>query len=87
MHEELTNLQIGRIDEIYNAVYNCILVVLSKDEESFPWDMAHIGNCADAIVQTLLSTGAAKRIWFPAIVSEGAAGVEYISEYEELNKI
>lgn len=51
MNEELefTNEQLERIDEIDNTVYNALLILLEKDEESFPWDISIISEVVEAI--------------------------------------
>ena len=76
---ELSNAHLERLDEIDNAVYQCILVILSKSEKEFPWSMEYIGNVADGIVDFLVKKGHV--IYRPAIVVE-ADGSKYISEYK-----
>lgn len=76
---ELSDDHIDRLDEIDNAVYQCILVLLGKTEEDFPWDMHYIGEVTDGIVEFLLEKG--HRIYRPAIVTE-PDGTQHIEEYE-----
>lgn len=77
----LSEAHLERLDEIDNAVYQCILVLLGKNEKEFPWSMEYIGNVADGIVDFLVKKGHV--IYRPAIVAE-ADGSKYISEYEGL---
>lgn len=71
---------LDRLDEIDNAVYQCLLVLLGKTEDEFPWDMHYIGEVTDGIVEFLIEQG--HRIYRPAIVIE-EDGTQYIEEYEE----
>lgn len=77
---QLSDDHIDRLDDIDNAVYQCILVLLNKTEEEFPWDMHYIGEVADGIVDFLVEQG--HRIYRPAIVTE-PDGTQHIEEYEE----
>lgn len=54
---ELNDRQIERLDEIDNAMYDFLLVLLEKTPESFPWDMHHIGEAVDAVQDVMLSHG------------------------------
>lgn len=76
---ELTNRHIERLDEIDNAVYACLLTIVGKTEEEFPWDMYYIGEVTDSIVYTLNQMGL--RIYRPAVVTE-KDGSQHIEEYE-----
>ena len=71
---------LDRLDEIDNVVYQCLLVLLGKTEDEFPWDMHYIGEVTDGIVEFLIEQG--HRIYRPAIVIE-EDGTQYIEEYEE----
>ena len=64
---ELTDAQLERNDDIDNAVYQMLLVLLEKTEEEFPWDMYHIGNVTDVIKEYLEGEGLHVR--HPAIES------------------
>ena len=75
----LSDDHIDRLDDIDNAVYQCILVLLNKTEEEFPWDMHYIGEVTDGIVDFLVEQG--HRIYRPAIVTE-PDGTQHIEEYE-----
>lgn len=83
---ELSAAQVERIDEIHNAVYDCILTVLQKTGEEFPWDMYYIGECADVLIDLLLKMGAADRISYLARVTDEATGTTYIEEYERMEQ-
>lgn len=76
---QLSDDHIDRLDDIDNAVYQCILVLLNKTEEEFPWDMYYIGEVTDGIVEFLVEKG--HRIYRPAIVTE-PDGTQHIEEYE-----
>lgn len=54
---ELSPRQIDRLDEIDNAMYRFLLVLLEKDEDEFDWDMYHIGEAVDAVQDVMLSHG------------------------------
>ncbi len=77
---ELTDVQCARLDVIDNAIYQCLLVLLEKDEEEFPWSMEYIGEAGDLLVDFLLRRG--HRIRRPVIVTE-PDGSQHIEEYEE----
>lgn len=49
--------QIERLDEIDNAMYQFLLVLLEMDEDEFDWDMYHIGEAVDAVQQVMLDHG------------------------------
>ena len=76
----LSAAHLERLDEIDNAVYQCLLVLLGKTEEEFPWDMHYIGEVTDGMVSFLTEKG--HRVYRPAIVTE-EDGTQYIEEYEE----
>lgn len=78
---ELSDVHLERLDDIDNAVYQCILTLLGKSEEEFPWNMEYIGHVTDDIVDYLVSRG--HTIYRPAVVTEDD-GRQYISEYEGL---
>ena len=46
---ELSPRQIERLDEIDNAMYRFLLVLLEQDEDEFDWDMYHIGEAVYAV--------------------------------------
>ena len=54
---ELSPRQIERLDEIDNAMYQFLLVLLERDEGEFGWDMYHIGEAVDAVQQVMLDHG------------------------------
>lgn len=54
---ELSPRQIERLDEIDNAMYQFLLVLLERDEDEFGWDMYHIGEAVDAVQQVMLDHG------------------------------
>ena len=55
--DELSPRQIERLDEIDNAMYEFLLVLLEQDEDEFDWDMYHIGEAVDAVQQVMLDHG------------------------------
>ena len=55
--DELSPRQIERLDEIDNAMYRFLLVLLEKGEDEFDWDMYHIGEAVDAVQQVMLDHG------------------------------
>ena len=54
---ELSPRQIERLDEIDNAMYRFLRVLLEQDEDEFDWDMYHIGEAVDAVQQVMLDHG------------------------------
>ena len=54
---ELSPRQIERLDEIDNAMYQFLLVLLERNEDEFGWDMYHIGEAVDAVQQVMLDHG------------------------------
>lgn len=76
---ELSDAHIERIDEIDNAVYACLRVILQKAEDEYPWSMRDIGEVTDGIVAYLVQNG--HRIYRPAIVTE-TDGRQHIEEWE-----
>ena len=76
--EELSPRQIERLDEIDNAMYQFLLVLLEMDEDEFDWDMYHIGEAVDAVQQVMLDHGF--DIHRPYIEDDGENRV--VHEYE-----
>lgn len=76
---ELSDAHLQRLDEIDNAVYQLLLVILEKSENEYPWNMRDIGAITDEIVDYLTRSG--YRIHRPAIVTDGDR--QYIEEWEE----
>ena len=56
-YDELSPRQIERLDEIDNAMYQFLLVLLERNEDEFGWDMYHIGEAVDAVQQVMLDHG------------------------------
>lgn len=75
---ELSPRQIERLDEIDNAMYEFLLVLLEMDEDEFDWDMHHIGEAVDAVQQVMLDHGF--DIHRPYIEDDGESRV--VHEYE-----
>jgi len=75
---ELSDEQLARCDEIYNAVYEmCKVVAEDKDLE---WDMHYIGEIAELAADMLVDRG--YRVKFPAVVTE-KDGSQHIEEFYE----
>lgn len=72
---ELNEEQVARIDEIHNAVME-LCEIMCEDE--LEWDMAFIGEIADAAAEILTEQG--KKVRYPAVVTN-ADGSQYIAEY------
>ena len=62
-----TDKQLERLDEIYNTVYETLLVLLEKNGDELPWDMELVGNVTDAIAETCESLG--HHVRYPSIVT------------------
>jgi hypothetical protein len=76
---ELTGQQIERLDEMYDAVYNTILVLAEKDSESLSWDMEIIGNATEALV-AILAKDHNIHVRYPGIVTN-EDGSQFYEEY------
>lgn len=75
---ELSPRQLERLDEIDNAMYQFLLVLLEKDEDEFPWDMQYIGELVDAAEETMFRYGF--DIHRPAVINDGDGGEDYVVE-------
>lgn len=73
---ELSDIQIERNDEIYNAVLD--LCKILAEDWNLEWDMAILGPIADTAASVLVERGIPVR--FPSIV-EDDNGRKYIEEY------
>lgn len=76
--DELSPLQLERLDEIDNAMYRFLLVLLEKDENEFPWDMQYIGEAVDAIENIMYGYGF--DIHRPAVINDGDGSEDYVVE-------
>lgn len=72
---ELTDAQIERIDDIHNAVHDCLKVLL--EDESLEWDMHVIGEVTDAI-EYALEHNLQLHMRYPAIQHNGDGTEEYV---------
>lgn len=75
---ELSPRQIERLDEIDNAMYEFLLVLLEKDESEFPWDMQYIGEAVDAIENIMYGYGF--DIHRPAVINDDDGSDDYVVE-------
>ena len=73
---ELSPRQIERLDEIDNAMYEFLLVLLEKDESEFPWDMQYIGEAVDAIENIMYGYGF--DIHRPAVINDDDGSDDYV---------
>lgn len=73
---ELSPRQIERLDEIDNAMYRFLLVLLEKDESEFPWDMQYIGEAVDAIENIMYGYGF--DIHRPAVINDDDGSDDYV---------
>ena len=80
---EFNEKQIDRIDDVYHAVYDCILSVINKTSEEYPWDMSIIGPVTENIIGTLLAHRAVDEIYFPSRVHERNGDI-HIEDYYKL---
>lgn len=79
---ELTQDQLDRNDEIYNAIHEmCKILAENPDLE---WDMYYIGDIADYAASLLVSCG--NRVRYPAVVTD-EKGNQYICEYHEEDEL
>lgn len=81
LNPELSEDQVARCDEIYNAVYEMCRVV--ADDEELEWDMYYIGEIAELAADMMVRSGYLVR--FPAIVTD-EEGMQHIEEYYEPEK-
>ena len=75
---ELSDEQIARNDEIYNAVYDMCKIMAGNDD--LEWDMHYIGEIAELAANLLITRG--EKVRFPAVVT-GEDGKQHIEEYYE----
>lgn len=75
---KLSPRQIERLDEIDNAMYRFLLVLLEKDESEFPWDMQYIGEAVDAIEGIMYGYGF--DIHRPAVINDDDGSDDYVVE-------
>ena len=75
---EFTDGMIERIDEIDNAVFDCIKILAENPD--MDWDMEIIGEITDEIKYSLFKRGI--KVRHPAIVTE-LNGEQSFSEYDE----
>lgn len=75
---ELSPRQLERLDEIDNAMYQFLLVLLEKDESEFPWNMQYIGETVDAIEDIMFRYGF--DIHRPAVIDDDSFGDHYVTE-------
>lgn len=75
-HPELSDEQVARNDEIYNAVYEMCKVMCENEE--LEWDMHYIGEIAELTANLMVTRGELVR--FPAVVTE-EDGTQHIEEY------
>ena len=80
---EFTQKQIDRIDDVYHAVYDCILSIANTTSEEYPWDMSIIGPVTENIIGTLLTHRAVDKIYFPSRVCERNGDI-HIEDYYKL---
>lgn len=73
---ELSDAQIERNDEIYNAVYT--LCQIMAENEDLEWDMAYIGEIADYAAELLTQRGI--KVRFPSIVTD-EDGTEHAEDF------
>lgn len=76
LNPELSDEQVARCDEIYNAVYEMCKVV--ADDEELEWDMHYLGEIAELAANMMVNRG--YMVSFPAIVTEDD-GSQHIEEY------
>ena len=79
---EFTNRHLESMDEIHNAVHQCICVLLEQDPDE-TWDMGTIGPCTDVLVETLILGGKTDKIFYPYRTDDG--DTQTIEEYITVN--
>lgn len=80
-HPELSDEQVARNDEIYDAVYEMCKVMC--ENENLEWDMYYIGEIAELTANLMVTRG--EKVRFPSIVTE-EDGTQHIEEYYEPDK-
>ena len=76
---ELSMSQLERLDDIDNAMYAFLQVLLEKDDKEFPWNIQYIGEAVDAVVDVMYGHGF--NIRRPCIIDDGVVA-PYVSEGE-----
>ena len=86
---ELNEKQLARIDEVDNAVHNCIATLLGKAPEDLDWSMQLIAPCTDMLIEFLLKSGVESSIYYPSIVidEDGHESIEeLITKYDYVDQ-
>ena len=76
MELELSDEQIARNDEIYNAAFDFCKVM--AEDESLEWNMEILGQLADFAAALLTRHG--RKVRFPSVVTE-PDGSQHIDEF------
>ena len=76
---ELSDAQIARNDEIYNAAFDFCKVM--AEDENLEWNMEIIGQLADFAAELLTTHG--NRVRFPVVVTERDGSQHYMEYYGE----
>lgn len=77
---KLTDEQRNRCHMIDNSVYQCVLAMLNKQEEAFPWNADLVARLEDHIIDFLKQDGF--RVYRPTIIMD-LNGKERVADYEE----
>ena len=80
---ELNALQLCRLDNIYNAVFEMCKVL--TDNEELDYNMSYLGPITEFAVNTLLKSKVAHMINFPSVITN-KDGSQYIEPYYYLNE-
>lgn len=64
---DFTREQLNRMDEVENAVFECLKVIL--EDPDMEWDMRLIGPVADKIADILVANG--YKVHYPSVVVIG----------------
>lgn len=78
---ELSDEQVSRCDEVYNAIFEMCKVLAEAPE--LEWDMAYLREIAEFAANMMILRG--EKVHFPAVVTN-PDGSQYIEVYYEPDK-
>lgn len=69
--KEFTQRDNDRIDDVYNAVYDCIVSVTGKSSEDIPFDRATIDIITENLIKSVLDCKIVDKVYFPHLEYDG----------------
>lgn len=75
---ELDDVQLSRIDDVYNAVFEMCKVL--ADNEDLEYNMNYLGPMTELVINTLLDDKVCDKIYFPGVITN-EDGSQMIEQY------